>query len=119
MGALNNEERALMGEMRGTSTQVVGTDSFGGLFPQDFSDELDIATLFTGEVERVAKKLNTAGGALLDYLTINDTATDANLISEAAAVTVQDMTFANKQLSVYNHITSSRVYALHKTTYLI
>ncbi|UCG30039.1 MAG: phage major capsid protein, partial [candidate division WOR-3 bacterium] len=72
MGALNAEERALMGEMRGTSTQVVGTDSLGGfLVPQDFSDELDIATLFTGEVERVAKKLNTAGGALLDYPTIN------------------------------------------------
>ena len=80
MGALNNEERALMGEMRGTSTQVVGTDSLGGfLVPQDFSDELDIATLFTGEVERIAEKLNTAGGALLDYPTINDTATDANL----------------------------------------
>lgn len=110
MGSLNNEERALMGEMRGTSTQVVGTDSLGGfLVPQDFSDELDIATLFTGEVERVAKKLNTAGGALLDYPTINDTATDANLISEAAAVTVQDMTFANKQLSAYNYASQVRV----------
>ena len=110
MGALNAEERALMVEMRGTDTQVVGTDSLGGfLVPQDFSDELDIATLFTGEVERVAKKLNTAGGALLDYPTVNDTATDANLISEAAAVTVQDMTFANKQLSAYNYASQVRV----------
>ena len=110
MGALNAEERALMVEMRGTSTQVVGTDSLGGfLVPQDFSDELDIATLFTGEVERVSKKLNTAGGALLDYPTVNDTATDANLISEAAAVTVQDMTFANKQLSAYNYASQVRV----------
>ena len=110
MGALNAEERALMGEMRGTSTQVVGTDSLGGfLVPQDFSDELDIATLFTGEVERVSKKLNTAGGALLDYPTVNDTATDANLISEAAAVTVQDMTFANAQLSAYNYASQVRV----------
>ena len=110
MGALNTEERALMGEMRGTSTQVVGTDSLGGfLVPQDFSDELDMATLFTGEVERLAKKLDTAGGALLDYPTINDTATDANLISEAAAVTVQDMTFANAQLSAYNYASQVRV----------
>lgn len=110
MGALNSEERALMGEMRGTSTQVVGTDSLGGfLVPQDFSDELDIATLFTGEVERLAKKLNTAGGALLDYPTVNDTATDANLISEAASVTVQDMTFANAQLSAYNYASQVRV----------
>ena len=110
MGALNSEERALMGEMRGTSTQVVGTDSLGGfLVPQDFSNEVDMASLFTGEVERLAKKLNTAGGALLDYPTINDTATDANLISEAASVTVQDMTFANAQLSAYNYASQVRV----------
>jgi len=110
MGALTTEERSIMGELRGTSTQVVGTDSLGGyLVPQDFSDELDIATLFTGEVERLAKKLNTAGGALLDYPTINDTATDANLTSEAAAVTVQDMTFANAQLSAYNYASQVRV----------
>jgi len=110
MGSLNTEERSLMGELRGTNTQIAGTDSLGGfLVPQDFSDELDIASLFTGEVERLAKKLNTAGGALLDYPTVNDTATDANLVSEAASVTVQDMTFANKQLSAYNYASQVRV----------
>jgi len=110
MGSLTSEERSIMGELRGTSTQIVGTDSLGGfLVPQDFSDELDIASLFTGEVERLAKKLNTAGGALLDYPTINDTATDAALTSEAAAVTVQDMTFANAQLSAYNYASQVKV----------
>jgi len=110
MGALTAEERSIMGELRGTSTQIAGTDSLGGfLVPQDFSNELDMASLFTGEVERLAKKLNTAGGALLDYPTINDTATDANLTSEAAAVTVQDMTFANAQLSAYNYASQVRV----------
>jgi HK97 family phage major capsid protein len=110
MGALNSNERSMMAELRGTSTQIAGTDSLGGfLVPQDFSNELDMATLFTGEVERLAKKLNTAGGALLDYPTINDTATDAGLISEAAAVTVQDMTFANAQLSAYNYASQVRV----------
>jgi len=110
MGSLNANERSLMGELRGTSTQIAGTDSLGGfLVPQDFSNELDMATLFTGEVERLAKKLNTAGGALLDYPTINDTATDAGLTSEAAAVTVQDMTFANAQLSAYNYASQVRV----------
>jgi len=110
MGSLNANERSMMAELRGTSTQVVGTDSLGGfLVPQEFSNELDMATLFTGEVERLAKKLNTAGGALLDYPTINDTATDAGLISEAAAVTVQDMTFANAQLSAYNYASQVRV----------
>ena len=110
MGALNSNERSMMAELRGTSTQIAGTDSLGGfLVPQGFSNELDVATLFTGEVERLAKKLNTAGGALLDYPTINDTATDAGLISEAAAVTVQDMTFANAQLSAYNYASQVRV----------
>ena len=110
MSGLNNEQRSIMGELRGTSTQVAGTDTLGGfLVPQDFSNELDMETLFTGEVERLAKKLNTAGGALLDYPVINDTATNAALIGEATAVTVQDMTFANKQLSAYNYASQVRV----------
>lgn len=103
MGSLNSQERSLINK-RGTATQVVGTDSLGGfLVPQEFSNELDVATAFTGEVERLAKKLNTASGGLLDYPTLNDTATDANLVSEGSAVTVQDMTFANAQLSAYNY----------------
>lgn len=110
MGSLSANERSIMSELRGTSTQIAGTDSLGGfLVPQDFSNELDMATLFTGEVERLAKKLNTAGGALLDYPTINDTATDAALTSEAAAVGVQDLTFANAQLSAYNYASQVRV----------
>ena len=103
MGSLNAQERSLM-EKRGTSTQVVGTDSLGGfLVPQEFSNELDVATLFTGEVERLAKKLNTASGGLLDYPTVDDSATDAILTSEGSSVTTADMTFANKQLSAYNY----------------
>jgi len=110
MGSLNSNERSIMGELRGTSTQIAGTDSLGGfLVPQDFSNELDMATLFTGEVERLAKKLNTAGGALLDYPTINDTATDAALTAEAAGVGVQDLTFANAQLSAYNYASQVKV----------
>ena len=41
--------------------------------------------------------------------TINDTAAISNLTSEAAAVTIQDMTFANKQLSAYNYASQVRV----------
>ena len=111
MGSLNAQERSLM-EKRATNTQVVGTDSLGGfLVPQEFSNELDVATLFTGEVERLAKKLNTASGGLLDYPTVDDTATDAILTSEAGAVTTADMTFANKQLSAYNYSSLVKVSA--------
>ena len=111
MGSLNAQERSLM-EKRGTSTQVVGTDSLGGfLVPQEFSNELDVATLFTGEVERLAKKLNTASGGLLDYPTVDDTGTDAILTNESSAVTTADMTFANKQLSAYNYSSLVKVSA--------
>jgi len=107
--ALTAEERAMV-QKRGTNTQVAGTDNLGGyLVPQEFSNELNVATAFTGEVERLAKKLNTASGGLLDYPTLNDTATDANLVTEAGAVTVQDMTFGNAQLSAYNYSSLVRV----------
>jgi HK97 family phage major capsid protein len=115
MGSLNAQERSLL-EKRGTKTQVVNdaTDgkALGGfLVPQEFSNELDVATLFTGEVERLAKKLNTASGGLLDYPTVDDTGTDAILTNEAAAVTTADMTFANKQLSAYNYSSLVKVSA--------
>ena len=103
MGSLNSEERSLI-QQRGTNVQIVGTDSLGGfLVPQDFSDELEVATAITGEVERLAKKLNTAGGGLLDYPAVDDTATDAVKTDESASLTVADMTFSNFQLSAYNY----------------
>ena len=103
LGSLNSEERSLI-QQRGTNVQIVGTDSLGGfLVPQDFSDELEVATAFTGEVERLAKKLNTAGGGLLDYPAVDDTATDAVKTDESASLTVADMTFSNFQLSAYNY----------------
>ena len=37
MSSLNSNERSLMAELRGTSTQIAGSDSLGGfLVPQDF-----------------------------------------------------------------------------------
>lgn len=111
MGALNSQERSLI-QKRGTATQIVGTDSLGGyLVPQEFSNELDVASAFTGEVERLAKKLNTASGGLLDYPVVDDTATNAILTTETAAVTTQDMTFGNKQLSAYNYSSLVKVSA--------
>ena len=111
IGALNSEERSMI-QTRGTSVQIAGTGSLGGfLVPQDFSDELDVATAFTGEVERVAKKLNTAGGGLLDYPAVDDTGTDAVKTDESAGLTVADMTFVNKQLSAYNYSSLVKVSA--------
>ena len=115
MGSLNAQERSLI-QQRGTATQatVGGTPegALGGfLVPQEFSNELDVATLFTGEVERLAKKLNTASGGLLDYPVVDDTGTDAILTTETSAVTTADMQFANKQLSAYNYSSLVKVSA--------
>jgi HK97 family phage major capsid protein len=74
INSLSAEERA---EMRGTSTQIEGTDSLGGfLVPEDFSNALDVAMKFAGPVEQLAQVLNTTTGAPLPYPTVDDTSVD-------------------------------------------
>ena len=100
LAGLNAEERA----------QLTTPDSAGGfLVPQGFSGVLDVATAFTGQVERVAKKLDTASGNLLDYPTINDTGNDAAIAAEGVATTATDMTFGNVAFSSYNYTSLVRV----------
>ena len=46
--ALNNEERSMLAEMRGTATQIAGTDSLGGYtIPQDFSKGIRLISVKT------------------------------------------------------------------------
>lgn len=103
IGALNAEERHAL-ELRGTNTQIVGTDSLGGyLVPEDFSNILDVASKFTGIVEQVAQVINTNSGALLPYPTVDDTSVSGALLSEATAPAVSDMTFSAVNLNAYNY----------------
>jgi HK97 family phage major capsid protein len=103
LGALNAEERNAL-ETRGTSTQIVGTDSLGGyLVPEDFSNILDVASKFTGVVEQVAQVINTNSGALLPYPTVDDTSVSGAILSEATAPAVSDMTFSAVNLNAYNY----------------
>jgi len=103
LGALNAEERHAL-ETRGTSTQIVGTDSLGGyLVPEDFSNILDVASKFTGIVEQVSQVINTNSGALLPYPTVDDTSVSGAILSEATAPSVSDMTFAAVNLNAYNY----------------
>lgn len=103
MGALNAEERHAL-ELRGTDTQIVGTDSLGGyLVPEDFSNILDVASKFTGVVEQVAQVINTNSGALLPYPTVDDTSVSGAILSEATAPAVSDMTFSAVNLNAYNY----------------
>lgn len=101
INALNAEERA---EMRGTSTQIAGTDSLGGfLVPEDFSNALSVAMKFAGPVEQLAQVLNTTSGAPLPYPTVDDTSVVGAILAEASADTVSDMTFAALNLGAYTY----------------
>jgi len=103
LGSLNAEERNAL-ELRGTNTQIVGTDSLGGyLVPEDFSNILDVASKFTGVVEQVAQVINTNSGALLPYPTVDDTSVSGAILSEATAPAVSDMTFSAVNLNAYNY----------------
>ena len=107
IGALNAEERAQLSV--GASSGGVEGDLGGFLVPRGFSGELDIATAFTGQVERVAKKLDTASGNPLDYPTINDTANDAAIVAEGVGITETDMTFGKVVFNSYNYTSLVRV----------
>lgn len=100
LAGLNAEERAQL-----TTTGAAG----GFLVPEGFSGVLDVATEFTGQVERVAKKLDTASGNPLDYPTINDTGNDAAIAAEGTATTATDMTFGNVTFNSYNYTSLVRV----------
>ena len=54
-------------------------------------------------------KLRTDGGNTLYIPTEDDTSTEAGLIAEAAAITVQDLTFGQKQLDAYKYATQMKV----------
>lgn len=103
LGALNNEERSLV-EQRGTDPQLTTPGSAGGfLVPEDFSNVLDVASKFTGEVERLAQVLNTQSGATLPYPKVDDTSVVGAILSEGSADVVSDMTFAALNLGAYTY----------------
>jgi HK97 family phage major capsid protein len=103
LGALNAEERSLV-EQRGTDPQLTTPGSAGGfLVPEDFSNILDVASKFTGEVERLAQVLNTQSGATLPYPKVDDTSVVGAILSEGSADVVSDMTFASLNLGAYTY----------------
>ena len=103
LGALNAEERSLV-EQRGTDPQLTTPGSAGGfLVPEDFSNVLDVASKFTGEVERLAQVLNTQSGATLPYPKVDDTSIVGAILSEGSADVVSDMTFAALNLGAYTY----------------
>lgn len=108
--ALTQEMRALMAEKRGTNSQIAGTTTLGGytidteLFP-----EIVAAMKAYSGIAQAARFINTDGGNTLYVPTVDDTATEANLIAEAASITVQDLTYGQKQLDAYKYATHMKL----------
>lgn len=100
--ALTSEERALLSEKRGTNTQIGGTTTLGGytidteLLPELVKSLKDYSGIY-----QAARLRPTAQGNTLYVATLDDTTTEASLITEGSAITVQDLTFGQKQLDAY------------------
>jgi len=103
-GALTPEQAGLLQEMRGTSTQVVGTDGLGGyLVPDEWAASIEKFMLDYSGIMQAARVLRTSHGRTMFFPTLNDTTTKAVKTAEAAAATTQDLTFAQVQLDVYKY----------------
>lgn len=99
---LSPEQRAIMAESRGTSTQVVGTTTLGGyLVPQSYLAQLEVAMKSYSGILSAADIFRTESGNPLLIPTEDDTSTSAAATAEAAAFTVQDVTFGQVQMDAY------------------
>lgn len=108
--ALTQEQRELLKEKRGTSTQVVGTTTLGGYsVPQGFLAEMEVAMKDYSGIFQAADIFRTASGNALLIPTEDDTTTEANLVAEAASITVQDLTLGQKQMDAYKYATQMKL----------
>lgn len=108
--ALDAEQRAIISEKRGTSNQVAGTANLGGYtVPTGFLPELVVALKAYSGIAQVARFLNTDAGNVLYIPTEDDTSTEASLITEGTSITVQDITFGQKQLDAYSYKTHTKI----------
>lgn len=101
---LDAEQRKMLREVRGTSTQVVGTDSLGGyLVPDEWKMEIEVAMKDYSGVLQAARIERTSTGRVMYWPTYDDTSTKAAKTAEAGTITTQDLTIGQKQLDAYKY----------------
>jgi len=100
---LNNTERGLLREMRGTATITTAETGLAGgyVIPYQFSNELERTMAYYGPMLQVSRIITTPQAGTLYWPKVNDTGTAANWHTEAAAVTVQDMTFTRETFAAH------------------
>lgn len=99
--ALSNEDKKLLAQYRGTSAQSTTGNLGGYTIPTGFLPELIVSLKQYSAVIEACRVLRTDTGNTMYIPTYDDTSTSANLISEGSSITVQDVTFAQKQLDAY------------------
>jgi len=104
---LTNTERNVMVQFRGTDPQTTTTTAGGFTIPQGFSNELEKRMVAWGGMLQAARIVRTATGNTVDWPTVDDTAATGAILTEGSADTVNDITFARKQLEAYMY--TSRV----------
>jgi HK97 family phage major capsid protein len=100
---LNNTERGLLREMRGTAVITTAETGLAGgyVIPYQFSNELERTMAYYGPMLQVSRIITTPQAGTLYWPKVNDTGTAANWHTEAAAVTVQDMTFTRETFAAH------------------
>jgi HK97 family phage major capsid protein len=107
---LTQEMRSLLAEKRGTNTQVAGTTTLGGYtIDTELFNQIDVALKDYSGIFQAARIVRTSGGNTLYMATEDDTSTVAGLIAEAASITVQDLTYGQKQLDAYKYATQMKL----------
>lgn len=83
-------------EARGTSTQIVTTNSLGGyLVPQSFSNMLEMAGIWRGGMMEAGEIYPDEIGGTLKWPTGDDTGNTGEIVGQGVARNVVDMTFGN------------------------
>jgi HK97 family phage major capsid protein len=104
VNGLTPAEANVLGEMRGTDTQITTTDGLGGfLVPENWSDFVSATELFKSDIEQVATVIRTSNGQPFNLPANDDTAVVAAILGEGVAATVSDMTFTNVKFEPYTY----------------
>jgi HK97 family phage major capsid protein len=101
---LSAEERSIMGELRGTNTQITTNDGLGGfLVPENWAAAVSATELFKSDIEKVATIISTSNGQPFNLPANNDTSVAAAILGEGTAESVSDMTFTNVKFEPYTY----------------
>lgn len=100
---LDNDEKNVMYQFRGTSPQTTSATAGGYTIPQGFSYELYQTMEKWGGMLENCRIFNTTGGETIKWPTVDDTGVTGGIMTEGSAVAVSDMTFSSKDLDAYTY----------------